>query len=397
MTNNNKRNRRVIVTMDLYDQKPVLVQNGKVTEIHSNGDIMQAFEKISIFPDILVVDLNGAIDGKRTNKHIIKNFATKYYIHSGGGLRTLEDIQDILESSARRIVVSSNTTEEFLNRIPKDRLIVELSVNELNHVLIHGRLTNTQIHINDELMRLSLLGVEVISITFHHTEGNLKGIPKSQIHEIMSYVPNAIQKVIIAGGISSLQDLEFIWTFPKAIPQLGSAIWKNKITPADIYANSINMKIVPAIIQDTQGRNKGLVYMNEESIRKTCDERILHRYSREHNRVMCKGSLSGNYQKVIKISMDCDSDSMLITVDSDKPFCHTGNYSCFSQQTVNKTSLSAINSHIKSKIGESSYSGTMQKWHGFSLSKVMEEFWEIVTATKETNSVKVHECSDLIV
>ena len=37
-----------------------------------------------------------------------------------------------------------------------------------------------------------------------------------------------------------------------------------------------------------------------------------------------KGETSNNIQKVIKISTDCDSDALLITVDNLNPFCHTG-------------------------------------------------------------------------
>ncbi len=37
-----------------------------------------------------------------------------------------------------------------------------------------------------------------------------------------------------------------------------------------------------------------------------------------------KDELSGNVQYGIKISVDCYSDTMLITGDSKKPFCHTG-------------------------------------------------------------------------
>ncbi|AYV77365.1 MAG: bifunctional phosphoribosyl-AMP cyclohydrolase/phosphoribosyl-ATP pyrophosphatase protein, partial [Barrevirus sp.] len=238
---------------------------------------------------------------------------------------------------------------------------------------------------------------------FHNQEGKLAGIPRKQISEIMNnYISRRIDKVIFAGGISTLQDLDFIWSFPKAIPQLGSAIWKNKISVGQIYsvmANYDENGLVPAIIQDTNGLVKGLVYLNEEAIKKTCDspDRLLHRYSREFGKVLCKGTTSDNYQKVIKMSFDCDSDSLLITVDSSKPFCHRGNYSCFSQQTINKTSLSILNENIKRASQGTGYTATMTTHKGLSLCKVMEEFWEVVTASKESNSVKVHECSDLLI
>lgn len=76
--------------------------------------------------------------------------------------------------------------------------------------------------------------------------------------------------------------------------------------------------IVSAIIQDVNGPVKGLCYMNHESIELTCQHRKLHRYSRKHRKVMMKGETSGDVQHIIQISLDCDSDAMLITVDSKK-------------------------------------------------------------------------------
>lgn len=396
-----KERRRVIVTMDLYDGKPVLVKSGKVFETHSEGDIVRAFNNISIFPDILVVDLNGAIDYEKDgstskNREIIKQLATQFYIHSGGGLRTIEDVQDVLESSARRIVVSSNTDDEFIKQIPKDRLIVELSVDEEDNVLIKGRKENTKIKVGDQMQRLATLGVEAFSITFHQTEGHLNGIPREQISRIMLGVPKSVEKVIIAGGISTVDDLEFLWSFDKVIPQLGSAIWKDKLSVGDIY-NAMTRTIfynVPTIIQDVHGRVKGQVYLNRESIDKTCETRMLHRYSRKLGRVIMKGETSGDVQRVVKISHDCDNDALLVTVSGEKPFCHTGNYSCFSLQTAVKANLGTLADYIRSRKDGTSYSAKMQQNPGLALAKLMEEFWEIVTASDKT---RVEECSDFLV
>jgi hypothetical protein len=51
----------------------------------------------------------------------------------------------------------------------------------------------------------------------------------------MSRMPNPIKNVIIAGGITSINDLRYVWGFKKCIPQLGSAIWKKKILISDIF------------------------------------------------------------------------------------------------------------------------------------------------------------------
>ena len=155
--------------------------------------------------------------------------------------------------------------------------------------------------------------------------------------------------------------------------------------------------IVPAIIQDSHGRNKGLVYLNQEAIKLTCDQRRLHRYSRQQGRVMLKGETSGNTQQVLQIAPDCDNDTLLITVDTAKPFCHTGNYSCCSLQTVVKANLNTLTEHIASQKDGDSYSAKMQQNPGFALAKLMEEFWEIVTADRDYKRIKVHECADLLV
>jgi phosphoribosylformimino-5-aminoimidazole carboxamide ribonucleotide (ProFAR) isomerase/phosphoribosyl-ATP pyrophosphohydrolase/broad-specificity NMP kinase len=392
---NNKSTRRVMVTMDLYNNQPFLVQKGVLHENHSHGLIMEAFNKISIFPDILVVDLNGAFGEKLNNREIIKKLAHEYYIHTGGGIRDINTVQELLKSSVRRIVISSNTSSEFIKQIPKDRLIIELSVDQKNNILIKGRTENTQVNIIDKIKELVELGVNAISITFHHTEGLLNGLPRSQISDLIPFIPKSIKKIFIAGGVSSIDDMEFLWNFDRVIPQLGSAIWKNKISIGDIYSAITNYAVTPAIIQDIHGVNKGLIYMNPESLKKTCDTRKLYRYSRQYGRVMLKGESSGDVQKVIKISQDCDSDSLLIIVDANNKFCHNGNYSCFSNQTVIKANMNTLSEYIKENKNKQTYSGKMQTNPDLALAKLMEEFWEIVCASSKT--MQVHECADFLV
>lgn len=43
-------------------------------------------------------------------------------------------------------------------------------------------------------------------------------------------ISKQIKNIIIAGGITTMDDLEFLWSFDRVIPQLGSAVWKNKIS-----------------------------------------------------------------------------------------------------------------------------------------------------------------------
>lgn len=87
--------------------------------------------------------------------------------------------------------------------------------------------------------------------------------------------------------------------------------------------------MLPAVISTTAGTVKGLIYLNREAILRTCGTGQLWRYSREHKRVMLKGETSGDVQAVQHISLDCDGDSLLVTVDDAHKFCHNGSISCF--------------------------------------------------------------------
>lgn len=102
-------------------------------------------------------------------------------------------------------------------------------------------------------------------MTFNSSEGRLQGLPREQLRDIMYQIPGPIEKVIIAGGISSIEDIEYLWGFEKCVPQLGSAIWKRKVLIGDIYRKMIRFNehgLVPAVIQDIHKKNLGLIYLN---------------------------------------------------------------------------------------------------------------------------------------
>ena len=88
--------------------------------------------------------------------------------------------------------------------------------------------------------------------------------------------------------------------------------------------------LVPAIVQDAVTKEVLMMaYMNEESFNKTVETGQTWFYSRSRKELWHKGETSGNTQEVIDISLDCDSDTVLVTVIPEGPACHTGEVSCF--------------------------------------------------------------------
>ncbi|MCK7461807.1 MAG: hypothetical protein MZU84_06995 [Sphingobacterium sp.] len=52
-------------------------------------------------------------------------------------------------------------------------------------------------------------------------------------------------------------------------------------------------------------------------------------WSRSRKEIWHKGATSGNVQKVVEIRVDCDADTLLVSVEPAGPACHTGERSCF--------------------------------------------------------------------
>ena len=88
--------------------------------------------------------------------------------------------------------------------------------------------------------------------------------------------------------------------------------------------------LVPVVVQDYVNKEVLMqAYVNEEALQRTMNTGFAHYYSRSRNNLWKKGETSGNIQRVIKIFIDCDGDSLLYIVDQTGFACHTGNKSCF--------------------------------------------------------------------
>lgn len=88
--------------------------------------------------------------------------------------------------------------------------------------------------------------------------------------------------------------------------------------------------LISAIVQDHYTKEVlTLAYMNKESLAITIDEGRTCFFSRNRQQLWRKGETSGNYQRVVSITADCDCDALVVEVVKDGPACHTGAESCF--------------------------------------------------------------------
>ena len=164
--------------------------------------------------------------------------------------------------------------------------------------------------------------------------------------------------------------------------------------------------LIPAIVQDHYTKQVlTLAYMNPETLALTIAEGRTVFYSRSRQEIWRKGETSGNVQRVVSITADCDRDALVVEVVKDGPACHTGAESCFFNEVYVSDELKpfaweGLYQMLKGRKDtpkEGSYTTYLfEKGMDKILKKVGEESTEvIVAACKRDKEETIYEIADL--
>ena len=164
--------------------------------------------------------------------------------------------------------------------------------------------------------------------------------------------------------------------------------------------------LIPAIVQDHYTKEVlTLAYMNAETLALTIAEGRTVFWSRSRQEIWRKGETSGNVQKVVSITADCDGDALTVLVEKDGPACHKGEESCFhnpiweseERHAFSLESLMEMLEGRKTNPKEGSYTTYLfEKGLDKILKKVGEECTEVlIGAAKNDKEETVYEIADL--
>jgi phosphoribosyl-AMP cyclohydrolase len=85
-----------------------------------------------------------------------------------------------------------------------------------------------------------------------------------------------------------------------------------------------------AVVQERGSGDVLMVaWMDDAALARTLKTREATYYSRSRGQQWIKGATSGHTQYVHSVRLDCDGDTVLLTVDQVGGACHTGDHSCF--------------------------------------------------------------------
>ncbi len=88
--------------------------------------------------------------------------------------------------------------------------------------------------------------------------------------------------------------------------------------------------LIPAIAQDADnGDVLMMAWMNAESLRRTLETGRATYWSRSRQSFWVKGETSGHTQEVVRLSVDCDQDCLLMQIRQVGAACHENFRSCF--------------------------------------------------------------------
>lgn len=174
--------------------------------------------------------------------------------------------------------------------------------------------------------------------------------------------------------------------------------------------------LVPAVVQDAQSKEVlMLAYMNQESLQRTIETGSTWFWSRSRGELWNKGATSGHTQRVVSMAYDCDGDTLLVRVEQKGSACHTGSYSCFTNNIEVQGSEAAEHEATADRFGilgrlegviaqryaerpSGAYTTYLfEKGVDKILKKVGEESAEVIIAAKNADNDELrNEASDLI-
>ena len=164
--------------------------------------------------------------------------------------------------------------------------------------------------------------------------------------------------------------------------------------------------LIPAIVVDAENKKVlTLAYMNRESLEISMREGRTCFWSRSRQELWRKGETSGNVQRIVSITADCDLDALVVKVEKAGPACHTGAESCFFNPVYVSDELKQFTwqglyeliEGRKTNPKEGSYTTYLfDKGLEKILKKVGEESTEVIIAgAKRDKEETIYEISDL--
>ena len=235
--------------VDIKDGKCVRLLQGRFDAITEYGDDPVAMAKKweALGAGWLhVVDLDGARSGKAGNRETIKAMAAAVSIpvQTGGGVRTLADVEELLESGLTRVILGTSAVRDrgmVKTAIERygDRIVIGIDAKD-GYVAVEGWESGSGLEATAFAREMALLGAKTVIYTDIATDGTLAGPNLPAMKEMIDV---SGMDVIASGGVGTVDDL-------LALARIGAA---GAITGKAIYTGAIDLPAALKALQSVEG------------------------------------------------------------------------------------------------------------------------------------------------
>ncbi len=204
---------RIYPAIDIKDGNCVRLLQGRFSDVTVYGDnpVETALKWERLGGDFIhVVDLDGALKGHGVNAEVIKNIcaAVNVPVQTGGGIRTMEDIEKKLDCGISRVIIGTSAVKDadFVRRAVdkyKEKIVIGIDAKD-GMVAIEGWEQVSEFSAVDFAKRMEKLGVSTIVYTDIATDGTLKG---PNIAAMTEMAENTALDVIASGGVGKIEDI----------------------------------------------------------------------------------------------------------------------------------------------------------------------------------------------
>lgn len=380
----------IIPSIDLMYGKAVQLRQGK-EKVLERKNVLELAKEFSKYGEIAVIDLDAAM-GKGNNLELIKKICKIADCRVGGGIRTIEKANELLQAGAKKIIIGTKATPEFLKQLPKGRVIAAVDSKE-GYVVTKGWTEKTKQKPQELITKLEPYCSGFL-FTNVDKEGLMQGIDFGIVKKLRKLTKN---NLTVAGGISSIEDIKKLEELG-ADSQLGMALYTGKIKLNEAFVSLLDFRknkgLIPTIAQDDKKQVLMLAFSNKESLLRTFKTGKATYYSRSRRKIWQKGETSSNYQQILRVKYDCDKDALLFIVKQKNVACHTGKYSCFDDKEFSFEDLYDVISGRIINPKKGSYTSKISPDEKKIKEKIREECMEILNYKDKDNLV--WEISDLL-
>ncbi len=231
--------------IDLIDGKCVRLHKGDFNQVTTYGDPLEMAKQFENDGAtwLHMVDLDGAKSPENRQIDLIKTIvkSTRLKVQTGGGIRSLEDVENLLKVGVSRVVIgsmaitNSEGAEAIINSVGADKITLALDVFEEDdgdfYVATSGWQVKTNHPLDSIIKQYQPLGIKHILCTDIGRDGTMTG-PNSQLYgRLASDYPDL--DIQASGGVHEVEDLPKLEANNVAGAIVGKAIYEGKINVAD--------------------------------------------------------------------------------------------------------------------------------------------------------------------